>query len=272
MLKAENIFYTIGKKLILSNINVSFQPGEFNMILGPNGSGKSSFLKICSGETNHFEGAVLYDQKNIRKINKEELARCRAVMSQQPELSFPLMVDEVVMMGRYPHFAFNPNKKDLAICDTVIERMNLQDFKDRNYLTLSGGEKQRVQYARVLSQIWEKPANGCRYLFLDEPINSLDINYQQEFLQLAGEFAKNDTVLVAVLHDINLAIQFADKLFFLKEGELVAQGKPQEIVNEALIENIYGVKPNIINNPFTGDPVIIFAKGNDQLPARIVFQ
>ena len=258
MLKTTGIYYSIGKKLILSDINVEFHPGEFNMILGPNGSGKSSFLKIFSGEVNHFEGTVLYANRKIRDIKKEELAKIRAVMSQQPELNFPLMVDEVVMMGRYPHFSFNPNKKDVAICDEVMERMNLQAFMDRNYLTLSGGEKQRVQYARVLAQIWEKPANGCRYLFLDEPLTSLDINYQQEFLQIAREFTRNDTVLIAVMHDINLAIQFADKLFFLKEGELVAQGKPIDILSEALIEKVFDVQTAIINNPVTNSPLVVY--------------
>ena len=258
MLKTTGIYYSIGKKLILSDINIEFHPGEFNMILGPNGSGKSSFLKIFSGEVNHFEGTVLYANRKIRDIKKEELAKIRAVMSQQPELNFPLMVDEVVMMGRYPHFSFNPNKKDVAICDEVMERMNLQAFRDRNYLTLSGGEKQRVQYARVLAQIWEKPANGCRYLFLDEPLTSLDINYQQEFLQIAREFTRNDTVLIAVMHDINLAIQFADKLFFLKEGELVAQGKPIDILSEALIEKVFDVQTAIINNPVTNSPLVVY--------------
>ena len=258
MLKAENINFSIGKKKILSNINLTFQPGEFNMILGPNGSGKSSFLKICCGEISHFEGGILYDDKNIRKIKKEELAKNRAVMSQLPELNFPLLVDEVVMMGRYPHFAFNPNKKDQAICDEVIEKMNLQAFKNRNYLTLSGGEKQRVQYARVLAQVWEKPVTGYRYLFLDEPLTSLDINYQQEFLQLASEFARDNTLLVAVMHDINLAIQYADKLFFLKEGKVVAYGQPNEIVNEALIRNVYDVKASIIVNPVSNNPLVIY--------------
>ena len=258
MLKTTGIYYSIGKKLILSDINVEFHPGEFNMIRGPNGSGKSSFLKIFSGDVNHFEGTVLYANRKIRDIKKEELAKIRAVMSQQPELNFPLMVDEVVMMGRYPHFSFNPNKKDITICNEVMERMNLQAFRDRNYLTLSGGEKQRVQYARVLAQIWEKPANGCRYLFLDEPLTSLDINYQQEFLQIAREFTRNDTVLIAVMHDINLAIQFADKLFFLKEGELVAQGKPIDILSEALIEKVFDVQTAIINNPVTNSPLVVY--------------
>jgi len=214
MLRTENISFSVGKKQILKNVSASFLPGEFNMILGPNGSGKSSFLKIFSGEINRFQGTVLYENKKIKELRKEELAKKRAVMSQQADLGFPLLVEEVVMMGRYPHFTFNPNKKDVTICNEVIERMNLVEFKERNYLTLSGGEKQRVQFARVLAQVWEKPADGYRYLFLDEPLNSLDISYQHEFLQAAVELIKDQTVLIAVMHDINLAAHYADNLFF----------------------------------------------------------
>jgi iron complex transport system ATP-binding protein len=260
MLKTQNIRYSIGKKNILNDISAEFLAGEFNMILGPNGSGKSSFLKIFSGEINDYEGSVLYNDKNISTQKRENLARYRAVMSQQPELSFPLMVDEVIMMGRYPHFNFSPNKKDYSICEAVIERMRLSSFKERNYLTLSGGEKQRVQFARVLAQIWEQPAAGSRYLFLDEPLASLDINYQQEFLQLAAEFAKKGNVLIAVIHDINLALQYADKLFFFKEGQLIARGKPEEVINEQLIKDVFDVKASIITNPITGQPLVIYGQ------------
>lgn len=259
MLKTENISYRVGKKQILHDITVDFLPGEFNMILGPNGSGKSSFLKIFSGEINDFDGKVLYNGKKIETFKKGMLAKSRAVMSQQPELGFPLTVDEVVMMGRYPHFNFNPAKKDEDICSEVIGRMKLEAFKDRNYLTLSGGEKQRVQYARVLAQIWEKPMNELRYLFLDEPLTSLDINYQQEFLQIAREFAKENTVLIAVMHDINLAIQFADNLIFLKEGQMVKNGKPKDILTETLIEAVFEVKATIISNPITGSPLVVYS-------------
>jgi iron complex transport system ATP-binding protein len=258
MLSTKNIRYSIGKKNILNGISADFLPGEFNMILGPNGSGKSTFLKIFSGEINDYEGAVFYNDNNISTQKKESLATYRAVMSQQPELSFPLMVDEVIMMGRYPHFNFSPNKKDRSICDAVIERMRLSYFKERNYLTLSGGEKQRVQFARVLAQIWQQPAKGNRFLFLDEPLASLDINYQQEFLQVAAEFAKKGTVLIAVIHDINLALQYADKLFFLKEGQLIAQGRPEEVINEQLIKTVFDVKASIITNPVTGKPLVIY--------------
>jgi iron complex transport system ATP-binding protein len=258
MLKTENISFNIGRKQILKNVTAEFKPGEFNMILGPNGSGKSSFLKIFSGELDKYQGAVFYHDKTIKTLHKEELARRRAVLSQQPELSFPLLVEEVVMMGRYPHFSFSPNKKDIQICNEVIQRMNLTAFKERNYLTLSGGEKQRVQFARVLSQIWEQPETGYRYLFLDEPLNSLDISYQHEFLQEAAALIKHNTVLIAVLHDINLAAQYADQLFFLKEGQLVSHGSPADILTSGLIKDVFNVETTILDNPVTGKPLIIY--------------
>jgi iron complex transport system ATP-binding protein len=258
MLRTENISYSIGKKKILDNISATFLPGEFNMILGPNGSGKSTFLKIFSAEIRDHSGNVFYGTDDINHLKKETLAKQRAVMSQQPELSFPLTVAEVVMMGRYPHFTFNPSKKDTDICEASMELLQLTAFGERNYLTLSGGEKQRVHYARILAQLWERPATGNRYLFLDEPLASLDINYQQEFLKIAKVFAGNDTVLIAVIHDINLAIQYADKLFFFKEGKLVANGTSKEIITEALIENVFAIKVNIINNPISNDPLLVY--------------
>src|SRR5215213_9261901 len=124
MLRTENIAYSVGQKQILKGISLDFAPGEFTMILGPNGSGKSTYLKIFSGEINKFKGDVWYNDRHINSIKKEELSTCRAVMSQQTELTFPLNVEEVVMMGRYPHFAFSPNKKDITICREVIARMN----------------------------------------------------------------------------------------------------------------------------------------------------
>lgn len=263
MLSVSSISYSIGNKQVLKNISAGFPAGQFNMILGQNGSGKSSFLRVFSGEINHYSGTVLYDNKKLSTIRTEQLAKVRAVMSQQPVLSFPLTVEEVVMMGRYPHFHFRPGKTDLAICDEVISRMSLADFRSRNYLTLSGGEKQRVHFARVLAQVWPDKnatnAGATRYLFLDEPLTSLDIAYQQEFLQLAKEFnASGNTVLITVIHDINLASQYGDNLFFLKDGELVASGKPKEILSEELIEKVFGVKTSVINNPVDGSPLVIY--------------
>ena len=258
MVSIKNIYYSIGKKEIVKNISVEFLPGEFTMILGPNGSGKSTFLRLFSGELKPVSGDIYYDDKKISDLKKETLAKERAVMSQQPELGFPLTVEEVVMMGRYPHFDFNPAKADEQICNDVIEIMDIEDLKERNYLTLSGGEKQRVQFARVLAQIWELRENCCRYLFLDEPLTNLDINYQQDFLTVARSFTETKTVLVAVMHDINLAVQYADKLLFLKDGKMVEYGKPLEILSEQLINHVFNVDVRIIENPVNGLPLVVY--------------
>jgi iron complex transport system ATP-binding protein len=258
MLKTETIHFNIGKKRILKDISVDFFPGEFTMILGPNGSGKSSFLKIFSGEIKHFSGNVFYGGTNISSLTARDLAKKRGVMSQQSEMSFPMQVEEIVMMGRYPHFEINPSKKDVAICREVIHRMNLDGFKERFYNTLSGGEKQRVQFARVLAQIWEEPVEGYRYLFLDEPLNNLDINYQQEFLKVAAAFARHNTVLIAVMHDINLALQYADRVIFFKEGSVVAHGEPESVVTSCLIDEVFHTKSAMIRNPNSGKPLVIY--------------
>ena len=136
--------------------------------------------------------------------------------------------------------------------------MKIFHLKGRNYLTLSGGEKQRVQFARVLAQIWEIPEKGNRYLFLDEPLANLDINYQQAFLKFAKELVQFNTVLVAVMHDINLAVQYADKLFFLKDGEVVASGSPLDILSEKLIKYVFDVDTKIISNPVDGTPLMVY--------------
>lgn len=258
MLSVNNLSFTIDNKQILQQLSLQFLPGKFNVILGPNGSGKSTLLKIISGGLHHYNGDVIYNSAGLKTLHNASLAKVRAVMGQQPELSFPLTVSEVVMMGRYPHFDLQPAKNDRDICNEVMVNLNLLAFAERNYLTLSGGEKQRVQFARVLAQIWQLPAVGNRYLFLDEPLNSLDINYQQEFLQTATTFAKNNTVLIAVLHDINLATQYADQLFFLKEGQLVASGTTEEILTAELIKKVFGVNVAVIVNPISGKPLVVF--------------
>jgi len=258
MLSLQNISYRIGKKNILHGVGAVFHPGQFNIILGPNGSGKSSLLKIICGEINDYTGTVLYDQQNSRQLKKAEWAKNRAVMSQQPELSFPLMVDEVVMMGRYPHFAFNPGRRDEAICREVMEHLDLQSFAERNYLTLSGGEKQRVQFARVLAQIWEPTGSNSRYLFLDEPVASLDIYYQHQFLQMATQLLAANITVVAVLHDINLSVQYGSNLFFMKEGKLVANGKPGNVVTAGLIHEIFNIPVTVLHNNGTKMPVVVY--------------
>ncbi len=259
MVKIENVTYRIGNKNILSNVNTVFNPGEFNIILGPNGSGKSSLMKIFSGLQLPTGGEIRIGDEKIQTIKKAELAKYRAVLTQQPEISFPLSVEEVVMMGRYPHFEFTASKNDFTICDEVIAKLNLDDFRKRNYQTLSGGEKQRVHFARVLAQVWENTSPGLRYLFLDEPLANLDIRYQHEFLVIVRDLLHRNFVLVAVLHDINQSIQFGDRLFFMKEGKLLYHGTPSEIISQNLVKEVYDVSAQVIVNPVTMAPLVIYS-------------
>lgn len=249
MLEIQNISYKIGSKTILDNVSASFAPGILTMILGPNGSGKSTLLKIICDEITHYAGKVLFDGISLSGKEQASMAQKRAVLSQQSELAFPLSVEEVVMMGRYPHFNLNPGKKDKDICLEALKRMSILDFRYRNYLTLSGGEKQRVHFARTLAQIWEPPNNTCRYLFLDEPIASLDLNYQHEFLRITKEMAAQNTVTVAVIHDINLAFQYADRAILLNRGTTVASGLPSEVITARNLFSVYGVSCRIMHDP-----------------------
>jgi len=258
MISVEQIKYSVGAKNILNNISIQFLPGTCNLIIGPNGSGKSTLIKLLSGELNNYDGRVMYNGADIKTFTKLRLAASRAVLSQQTELSFPMTVEEVVMLGRNPHFEFNPTKKDLEIVKEVINLLDLNSFILRNYQSLSGGEKQRVHYARVLAQIWESPNGEQRYLFLDEPLNNLDIYYQEHFLKMAVSLLNETTTLIGVVHDINIALRYADQLSFLKEGTIIKNGAPAKIVDAILIKEVFNVDAQIMAHPSSGKPVIIF--------------
>jgi iron complex transport system ATP-binding protein len=258
MLSIENLVCRIGDRTIVDDISISFQPGRLHVIVGPNGSGKSTFLKAFSGEWTPAAGHVTYDGVGLSKFDRIDLARRRAVMTQLPELHFPLSVDEIVMMGRYPHFSFRPSARDRDVCRHVKRLLSIDELGDRDYLTLSGGERQRVQFARALAQVWETPHDGARYLFLDEPVSSLDIHYQHQFLRLARSLVKENIVLIAVLHDLNLSLQYADRMVFMKHGRVVAEGA-RDIVTAELVHRVFDVEARLLADPEGGRPVIVFA-------------
>ena len=258
MLRIEGLYCRAGGRAVIRGISTVFESGLLHVIVGPNGSGKSTFLKAFSGEWPVETGAVFYDGQPIAGADKIQLARRRAVMSQLPELHFPVRVDDIVMMGRYPHFSSRPGRHDGDICRRAMERLGVLSLADRDYLTLSGGERQRVQFARALAQIWDPPASGSRYLFLDEPVSSLDVHYQHEFLALARSLAGSGIVLVAVLHDLNLALQYADRIIFLKEGNIAAAGAAPDIVTAELVERVFGIRVHRIDHPYGGRPVLVY--------------
>lgn len=258
MLVVHDISVQINNKYLLRGVSASFRPGECTVILGPNGSGKSSFIKAVSGINAHASGSVVYDQQPLASFSKQALSKKRAVFSQHSPLNFPMLVEEVIMMGRYPYFDSLPGKHDQQICDTVIRLLGLETLLGRDYLTLSGGEQQRTHLARVLVQLWEKPVTGARYLFLDEPVSSLDIRHQHQLLTIAKQLTRQGFAVIAVLHDINLAMQYADQVMFFKEGGCVYAGATADIINPTTIRSVFDISSSIITDPSTGKSVAVF--------------
>src|SRR5947207_10557786 len=167
MLKANDITFRVGGKSLISDVSLTFAPGNLHLIIGPNGAGKSTLIKVLARLLHPQTGTVEYEGVEVKDASEAELARRRAVLSQAVEVAFPLSVREVVMMGRYPHFGGRPGPVDQKIVDDMIDLFDLREFEQRNYQTLSGGERQRVNFARVLGQLWrDEHAHGetrCRY-------------------------------------------------------------------------------------------------------------
>ncbi len=246
MLTAKNITYKIGSKILLDDVSVQFEAGKLNLIIGPNGAGKSTLIKIISNQIQSQTGSVYYGNKNINTTPISEIACIRAVLSQNIELAFPLTVSEIVMMGRYPHFTGNPGQKDKTACEEAMRYFDVYEMADRNYMTLSGGEKQRVHFARVISQIWYPIENNYRYLILDEPLTFLDVHYQFNFMHKVVELLKNDDmIIIGVVHDLNLAAKFADKIVLLNQGKVLAEGDKTTVLSKENIKTVYQLEPII---------------------------
>lgn len=248
MIRTENLSLQISSKTLLHPLSLNLEAGKLHLILGPNGAGKSTLVKLLSGQQNPSSGAVFYDDHRLTSYKVEHLAKFRAVLSQSVDFAFPLTVNEVVMMGRYPHFSSSPTKADKEIVSLAITLFEIENLANRDYTTLSGGEKQRVQFARIMAQIWPE-ADKTKVLFLDEPLTYLDIKFQYDFLNLIADFLKKyPLTVVGVLHDLNLAARFADHLIILKNGHLLAQGNQAEVLTPENIEKVYGMKPSIIEH------------------------
>lgn len=264
MLTAAHITYRVGDKALISDISVSFATGKLHLIIGPNGAGKSTLIKVLARLFRPHTGTVTYEGVDVAHASEADLARRRAVLSQAMEVAFPLTVREVVMMGRYPHFGTRPGPSDEQIVGDVMAYFDVTEFSDRNYQTLSGGEMQRVNFARVLAQLWrdgpERETNqsalandgsprtlSCRYLFLDEPLTFLDIRHQIDFMKKVRRFAtESDVVTVGVVHDLNLAARFADQIVLLDHGRLVAAGTANEVLTADRIREVFAVQPTFI--------------------------
>ncbi|MCX8531283.1 heme ABC transporter ATP-binding protein [Chryseobacterium luquanense] len=255
MIKAKQISYKFKDFHILNEVDVSLGFGEFLAIVGPNGAGKSSLLSVLANEvkTNHN---ILFKDKNIRDWKIAELSKHKAKFSQHNSNDIPLEVKDVVMMGRYPYFDSQPKKEDHEAMNKMMYETDVYHLKDREYNTLSGGEKQRVHLSRVLAQLDNEVTQ--KLLFLDEPLNNLDIKHQYKALEIIKNFTKNENSAVVVLHDLNLAAQYADKILLMKSGQVSAYGTPEEVFTAENITTAYNFPCTICDHPITKNPMIIF--------------
>lgn len=248
MLVAENLTYTIKKHTILKGINFVIQPGEMVALLGANGAGKSTLIKMLNAEQAPSEGNIILFGADLNSYSPVSLAKIRATMAQHHHVSADFTVAEIVMMGRYPHYNSNPKEEDLLVTQETMRLCGVDHLEQRSILSLSGGEKQRVHLARVLAQLWQQP--NC-LLLLDEPISAMDIKFQHQTLALARELTNRGWMIVAVLHDINLAAQYADRLLLMKNGRKLMDGTPSEVINSRNIYTIFGIDVETVINPKT---------------------
>jgi iron complex transport system ATP-binding protein len=257
MLTASNLNFFRGSRPILTGVEGSLHPGRVTALLGSNGAGKSTLLKLFAGELAPQSGTIEFDGKPLAQWSPRELAQRRAVLPQESHLAFAFPVRDVVMMGRFPHLQGGETPRDRAIGDAALKKLDLTTLADRPYPALSGGEKQRVQLARVLAQIWEPPATGHRYLLLDEPTAGLDLAHQHAALRAAQEWARAGAVVLAVLHDLNLAMIYADDAWVLHHGRLAAAGPVGDVLQAPLIEQVFQVQAELLPRPNHPRPIIL---------------
>lgn len=254
-LQVEGLTFSYGDKEAVENVSFYVNKGEFVGLIGPNGSGKSTVLKNVYRGLVPDKGIIMLDGENLLKMSYRKSALKMAVVGQENDVPFDFMVEEIVAMGRSPHkklFDID-NAEDKKIVHHALEHLGMTEMAKRSYMHLSGGEKQRVIIARAVAQ-------ESDFLILDEPTNHLDISYQMQIF----DFIKllNSTVLSAI-HDLNMAALYCDRIYVLKEGHIVLQGTPEEVLTPENIFNVYGVRSSVEIHPITGKLSITY------LPAEI---
>lgn len=237
---AENIKMKIGDNEILKGVSIDSKNREFVGIIGPNGSGKSTLLKSIYRILKPNDGCIKLGDMDISKMSIKESAKKMAVVSQHNYYNFDFTVKEVVSMGRSPHKKNleRDNIEDFEIVKESLQKVGMSEFSNRSFSTLSGGEQQRVILARALAQ-----KTPC--LILDEPTNHLDIKYQLSLLNIVKSL---DLTVISAIHDLNIAAMYCDRLFVMKDGQIVASGTPQDILTKELIKEIYEIDVDIIKD------------------------
>lgn len=252
-LSASHIEAGYDNRTIISDINLTIPKNKISVILGANGCGKSTLLKTFSRLINPYAGKILLDGKAISSLSARQTAQIMGLLPQSPTVPEGIKVTDLVARGRFPYRQLlkSMTAKDFEAVEQAMDIMGITELADRSVDELSGGQRQRVWIALALAQQTD-------ILLLDEPTTFLDISYQVEILDLLTDLnRKRQTTILMVLHDINLSARYADHLFAMQKGSLIAQGTPQEIVTPELIKRIYGLDCMVIDDPVSLSPFII---------------
>ncbi|KWE62888.1 hemin importer ATP-binding subunit [Burkholderia ubonensis] len=272
MLIAHQLEVARRRAVILRDLSLSIEPGCVTALLGRNGAGKSTLLKTFAGELSgrgapagaRVSGAVTLNGEALAHIDATRLARLRAVLPQAAQPAFPFSVDEIVLLGRYPHArrGGSASRRDRDIAWCALERAGADMLVGRDVTTLSGGEHARVQFARVLAQLW--PDDGGddaaqpRYLLLDEPTAALDLAHQHRLLETVRAVAREWRLgVLAIVHDPNLAARHADRIAMLADGTIVAHGAPRDVMTPANIARCYGFAVRMVETGDGAPPVMV---------------
>ena len=267
MLQAHGIAVQRGERQILSDIDLSLPAGQVIGVLGANGAGKSTLLAALAGELSPSVGSITLNGRPLSAWPAAELASCRAVLPQSPSLQFDLPVATVIGMGAYPHArhtrtgAPRTDSRDTAqaaiaedqrILQRVLALADVQDLYERRYRRLSGGEQQRVHLARVLYQLLlaRQGHDEYRVLMLDEPTASLDPRHQLHLLSAVHTLAHEENVAaLVIMHDLNLAAGYCDRLLLLGQGRVAACGTPAQVLTPDTLRQVYGVEATVLPHP-----------------------
>jgi len=257
MIKGHQINYQSQKVNILKDVNINVGYGEFLAIVGPNGAGKSSLLNVLANEIKtDNKQKIHFKDKILKNWSLDELSKHKAKFSQHNAQDIPLLVKDVVMMGRYPYFSSQPHSEDFQSVEKAMAETDVVHFQKREYNSLSGGEKQRVHLARVLAQLDNEVENTL--LFLDEPLNNLDVKHQYKTLELIKNFTQNSNTAIVVLHDLNLAARFADTILLMENGKVLSHGSPEDVFTAETISKAYNFPCTICKHPVKENTMILF--------------
>jgi iron complex transport system ATP-binding protein len=257
MINAQNITVDIGGRRILDGVSLIAKPGHLTAVIGPNGSGKTTLMKaLCRDHA--YSGRITLNGRDLKDLQPVEAASLRAVLPQSSALPFPFTVREVVALGLSAGLSGVSSATRQRLPEEALARVDLGGFAGRFYGELSGGEQQRVQLARVLCQVWVPVLDGVpRYLFLDEPVSSLDIRHQLMVMDVARRFADAGGGVIAILHDLNLAAMYADSIVAMRQGRVAGFGPPVVVMTDALLAEVFDCPMQVSRVPAPGTPFVL---------------